>query len=504
MTANNDEAASEPAIPATPARPDHAAALSIIVGIMLAMFLSALEQTIVAPALPTIGRALGDVEALSWVITAYLISTTVATPLFGKLSDIYGRRAMMLVSLGIFTAGSVACALAPSIGVLVAARALQGFGGGGLLPLGQTVIADLLTPRERPVVQSYSSAMFMAACVLGPVLGGVLTDYVHWSLIFWLNLPLGIVAIAMTDRSLRRLPRHERPHKLDFIGAALMVAATVVLLLALSWGQRYGWASPQILGLVAGSTMLWAAFAWRLVRAPEPFIPLTMLKDKVVFGIVVAGFFSIGTIIGLSIFFPLYVELVLGGSPSESGLVLIALMCGATAGSMVAGRLISRLERYKRVPAIGLPVAIAALTVFAIWPGELSLLQVSLLLAAGGAGLGPMYPSTTLIMQNAVPLHQLGIATGTLSFFRQLGGAIIVAVFAAIVLGGIGAGGLDKLAGMAATAQTFTPLFRLVFIAAAVFLAIAFVALVAIEEQPLHGPERTRDSQREGKPVAAE
>ena len=470
-----------------PTRPDHAAALSIIIGIMLAMFLSALEQTIVAPALPTIGRALKDVESLSWVVTAYLISTTVATPLFGKLSDIYGRRAMMLVSLGIFTAGSIACALAPSMGALIAARALQGFGGGGLLPLGQTVIADLLTPRERPVIQSYSSAMFMAACILGPVLGGVLTDYVHWSLIFWLNLPLGLVALVMTDRALRRLPRHERPHRLDFVGAALMVAATVALLLALSWGRvRYGWASPQIIGLIAGSAVLWMLFALRLMRAPEPFIPLTMLKDKVVFGIVVAGFFSIGTIIGLSIFFPLYVELVLGGSPSASGVVLIAFMCGATAGSMLAGRLISRLERYKRVPALGLPIGIATMVVFAIWPGELSLMQVSLLLAIGGAGLGPMYPSTTLIMQNAVPLHQLGIATGTLSFFRQLGGALIVAIFAAIVLAGVHGASLDRLS--AADTAALAESFRWVFIAAAVFLAMSQLALMVIKTQPLRGP----------------
>jgi MFS family permease len=272
-----------------------------------------------------------------------------------------------------------------------------------------------------------------------------------------------------------------------------MVSAAVALLLALSWGRaRYGWASPQIFSLIAGSAVLWALFALRLTRAPEPFIPLTMLREPVVFGIVVAGFFSIGTIIGLSIFFPLYVELVLGGSPSASGLVLIAFMCGATFGSMVAGRLLSRLDRYKRVPLIGLPIGIAALAALALWPGQVSLVEVSLLLLIGGAGLGPMYPTTTLIIQNAVPLHQLGIATGTLNFFRQLGGAIIVAVFAAIVLGGIEAEGLtlDTLAGAGARPELFAGLFRTVFVAAAMFLSVAFVALIAIEERPLYGPER--------------
>src|SRR6195256_5753286 len=188
---------------------DQATVRSIIAGIMLAMFLSALEQTIVAPALPTIGRSLADVENLSWVVTAYLLSTTLATTLFGKLSDIYGRRALMLISVSVFVLGSVACALAPTIWVLVAARALQGLGGGGILPLAQTVIADILSPRERPMVQSYSSVMFMSASILGPVLGGFLTDYIHWSMIFWINLPLGAVALAMTNRVLRRLPRHE-------------------------------------------------------------------------------------------------------------------------------------------------------------------------------------------------------------------------------------------------------------------------------------------------------
>jgi EmrB/QacA subfamily drug resistance transporter len=476
---------------------DQAAALSIIIGIMLAMFLSALEQSIVAPALPTIGRALADVDDLSWVVTAYLISTTVATPLFGKLSDIYGRRRMMVIAVGIFVVGSVACALAPTMWSLVLARALQGFGGGGILPLGQTVIADLLSPRERPLAQAYSATMFMAASILGPVLGGVLTDYVHWSLIFWINLPMGIVALVITDRVLRRLPRNERPHQLDFTGAGLMVAASIALLLALAWGgTRYPWLSPAILGLIGASVLLWVLFALRLARAPEPFIPLSMLRDKTVFGIVVAAFFSIGAIIGLSIFIPLYVELVLGQSASASGLVLIAFFAGTTLGSMVSGRWMTRIERYKLVPVLAMPVGVAAMIVLAVLPGSLSLAEVAVLLAIGGAGMGPMYPTTTVIMQNAVPLHQLGIATGTVSFFRQLGGALVVAVFAAIVFGGLGTHSLDGLAGADAAAVAAS--FRLVFIATAICLAIAFVALVVIKEQPLRGPDPA------DKPVAAE
>ncbi len=215
---------------------DHAAVRAIVAGIMLAMFLSALEQTIVAPALPAIGRSLGGVDELSWVVTAYLLAVTATTPLFGKLSDIYGRRPVLLWAIAIFIGGSIACALAPTIWLLVLARGLQGLGGGGLLPIAQTIIADLLSPRERPVVQGRTSIMFMSASILGPVLGGFLTDQLHWSLIFWINLPLGAVALVMSERSLRQLPRNERPHQLDVVGAVLMVGAG----LSLDSGARMG------------------------------------------------------------------------------------------------------------------------------------------------------------------------------------------------------------------------------------------------------------------------
>jgi EmrB/QacA subfamily drug resistance transporter len=482
---------------------DHTSVRAIVAGIMLAMFLSALEQTIVAPALPTIGRALGNVELLSWMVTGYLISTTVVTPLFGKLSDIYGRRRMMLVSIGVFILGSVACALAPSMEALIVGRVLQGVGGGGILPLAQTVIADLLSPRERPLIQSYTSAMFLAASILGPVLGGFLTDYVHWSLIFWINLPMGLVALILTDRALRRLPRNDRPHRLDLAGAGLMVAAALALLLALAWGGvRYPWTSPTIVGLFAASAALWVAFAWRLLHAAEPFIPLTMLAEPVVLGIAAAGFFSIGTIVGLSIFIPIYVELVLAHSPSASGLVLIAFMVGATIGSMVAGRLMPKLERYKLVPVFAMPIGVAAMILFAISPGDITLVEATLLLAVGGAGMGPMWPATTVIIQNAVPLHQLGIATGTLSFFRQLGGALVVAIFAAIVLAGVHGASLERLS--AAETAALAASFRWVFIAAAVFLALSLLSLMVIKTQPLRGPAAARATESVSKPQAFE
>ena len=471
---------------------DHATVRAIVAGIMLAMFLSALEQTIVAPALPAIGRSLGGIDDLSWVVTAYLLAATAATPLFGKLSDIYGRRTVLLTAIVIFIAGSVACALAPTIWTLILSRGLQGLGGGGLLPIAQTIIADMLTPRERPIIQGRTSVMFMSASILGPVLGGLLTDHLHWSFIFWINLPLGAVALVMTGRALRQLPRNDRPHRLDIIGAALMVGAAIALMLALAWGgTHYRWLSLRIVTLLACSAGLWVLFAIRLLTAREPFIPLAILHGRVTSAITIAAFFSIGTVIGIAIYTPLYCQTVLGLSASLSGFALIAFMGGATIGSLVSARLLVRLTHYMRVPMAGLFVAIAALAVLAAEPAGRPLAEVMSLLFVLGCGLGPMYPISTIVMQNAVKPHQLGTATGTLNFFRTLGGAIVVAVFGAIVLGGFNDGsGVMTLEKIATGHSDLVPAFHRVFIAAAVCLGICFACLLAVEERPLHGPVR--------------
>jgi len=468
---------------------DHAAARTIVAGIMLAMFLSALEQTIVAPALPAIGKSLGDIDNLSWVITSYLLALTATTPLFGKLSDIYGRRAVLLLAIGIFILGSIACALAPTLWVLVLSRALQGIGGGGLLPIAQTIIADLLSPRERPVVQGRTSIMFMSASILGPVLGGFLTDHLHWSFIFWINVPLGAVALVMTERSLRRLPRNDRPHRLDVIGAALMVGAALALMLALSLGGSHdAWTSWRIITLLASSAALWVLFTLRLLTAREPFIPLAILHGRVTSTMTIAAFFSIGTVIGVTIYMPLYCQTVLGVSASLSGLALIAYMGGATLGSLISTRFIVRIKNYMRVPLGGLVVAVATLIVLAANPAGHTLTEVVGLLFILGCGLGPMYPVSTIVMQNSVKPHQLGTATGTLNFFRTLGGAIVVAVFGAIVLGAATAGEPATLDTLAAGHSDLGPAFHWVFIAAAICLGISFLCLLFVEQRPLHGP----------------
>src|SRR5919109_1428364 len=233
---------------------DHAAARRIVVGVLLTMMLAALDQVMVATALPTIAASLGDVENMPWVVTANLLCATAVTPLYGKLSDIHGRRTMMLIAIGIYAVGSLACALASSMLMLILARALQGLGGGGLMPLVQTIIGDVASPRDRPRYQAYTSSTFIVSTVGGPMLGGFIAEHLHWSWIFWINLPLCAVAYLLTQNVLQRLPRHDRPHRLDVLGAMLMVGAAIALMLALTWGGRgYGLGSPPILTALSAS-----------------------------------------------------------------------------------------------------------------------------------------------------------------------------------------------------------------------------------------------------------
>jgi len=274
-----------------------------------------------------------------------------------------------------------------------------------------------------------------------------------------------------------------------------MVAAAVALLLALDWGgTHYRWISWQIVSLFAASVVLWVLFGIRLLTAREPFIPLAVLRGRVTSAITCAGFFSIGTIVGISIFAPLYSQIVLGVSASVSGLALIAFMAGATIGSLAMGRLIVSLKHYMRVPIIGLVVGVATFLVLAARPTGLSIGMFTLLLGVLGTAVGPMYPTSTIVMQNAVKLHQLGIATGALNFFRLLGGAVIVAAFGAILLSAASDhAGVITMNQLAAGHADFVYAFRLVFLAGAAFLAVALVAVLLVEERPLHGPVRLPD-----------
>jgi EmrB/QacA subfamily drug resistance transporter len=486
---------------ATPApeavRLTHAQIRVILIGVILAMFLGALDQTIVVTALPTIGREMQSVEQLSWVVTAYLLTATAATPIYGKLSDIHGRRIILLIAIGIFLVGSVACALATDIRVLILARALQGAGGGGLISLGQTIVADIIPPRERGRYMAYFAAVFMTASIAGPALGGILSEHLHWSAIFWINLPLGLAAYLLTNRVLKKIPTFHRPHKIDYAGAGLMLVATFTLMLALSWGGvDYGWSSAPILGLVALSVLLWAAFAWRLAGAPEPFVPISLLANRIVSTGVGAVLFAVGTMVALSVFLPLYFEAVFGFTAAESGLALIAHMAGTVTGAQIAGRIMGSTGRYKLTAVIGLAVAAATALAMAAWP-PLGLWQMEVMIAILGMGLGVIYPISTVSVQNAVPAHQMGTATGILNFARSLGGALVVPAFGALFLAGAAvADGMTTqevvLSGTLAGAE-IAPAFRSVFLATAAGAIIACIFMATIPELPLRGHEKPAD-----------
>ncbi|MGX1309415.1 EmrB/QacA subfamily drug resistance transporter [Amorphus suaedae] len=481
--------------PASPSAPTHGSFLEgrdlriVLIGVMLAMFLAALDQTVIVTALPTIAADLGDEAYLPWVVTAYMLMATATAPLYGKYADIRGRRVALFLALGIFTVGSVACALSPTMLALVLARALQGLGAGGLMAVPMTIVADAIPARDRGRYQGYITAVYALASLAGPVIGGTLTDFFDWSLIFWINLPLAAVAAVIGWPALGRLPRHERPHRLDGIGAVLLIAATVTMLLPLTWsGNSHGWLSSTTLTLFGTALVLWGLFAFRLRVAPEPLVPVIILRNPVVATGAIAAFFSTGSFIGLTVVTPLLFETLLGYSPSQSGLAVIPLMIGAVVGATVAGHGMYYLRRYKRVAIIGLAWAVVGMAVMAFGFQHMSGALLSAALGLVSLGIGTALPVTIVAIQNAVEPHQMGTATASSTFFRQFGGAIMAAVFGAILLTAAGQdASIENLGRQIDDPAGLVSAFRWIFAVAAVTLSAALVALIKLEERPLRG-----------------
>ncbi len=473
---------------------------SIVIGVLIAMLLAALDQTIVAPAIPTIGAELGDAGYLTWIVSAYFLTATAVTPLYGSLADIHGRRTTLYTAMGIFLAGSLLCALAPSMLVLVLGRAVQGLGGGGLMALAQTVIGDLVPPKERGRFVFYISGTWAIASVAGPVLGGIISEHLDWRVIFWLNLPLAALAFLMTNAPLKRLPWVRREHRLDLRGALLLVTATVLLMLALTWGgTRLPWLSPTLLSLLAAAGLLTVLLAIHLQRTEEPLIPIAVLRNPVVLSATVSVFFAMAAYIGLSVHIPLYLELVQGLGSSYAGLALVGYMGGTVIGANAAARTLQRVRHYKRLPAAGLLLSAAGLCALAYWADSIDTWTTVASIVVIGIGSGAQFPITTVSVQNAVEPHDLGVATGALGFMRSLGSAIGVSVLGAVgtasgIAHGIGVAGssvpVERLSGSA-----FVP----VFLAAAFCLLLASVSLALMEERPLRGREPSpRGSATEG------
>lgn len=469
---------------------------AIIAGVLLSMLLAALDQTIVAPAMPTIGHALGHAQYLPWIVTGYLLTATAMAPLYGKISDVYGRRPTVYAAILIFLLGSLVSAMAPNMFVLVVGRAIQGAGGGGLFTLTQTVIGDLVPPRERARYTAWISGTWAVASIAGPLLGGTFAEHLHWSLIFWINIPLGLLAMAIINKPLKKLPIAAKQHRIDGLGALLLVAATALLLLALNWGgSEYPWLSREILGLLAASVVFWVAFALRLLRATEPLISLEVLGNPVVLAGTLSVFLLQAANIGLAVYLPVYLQSIVGLSVSESGLAMLGLLLGTVAGATLSGRMLQHFTHYKRIAMVGVLFAMICLGMLAFVAGNASLLVVEILTICIGLGSGTTFPVATVSVQNAVDRAHLGVATGVLTFLRSLGSALGVAMLGAVALGyGLPLAGEGTLAiGQVISAAPF----EMIFLVAAATLLMALVALGLMPEIPLRG-------QAEHAPVMAE
>jgi MFS family permease len=468
----------------------HKEARVIVFGVMLPVFMGSLDNTNLATALPTIGRDLGDSHSLPWLITAYLLAATAVVPLYGKIADIYGRQFTLRIAILVYMAGSLVCALAPNMLVLILGRALHGLGGGGLSTMGAVVLGDVVAPKERGRYYAYFAVVYTTAGALGPALGGFLSDFMHWSAIFWLNILLGFTALVVTGLLLRRMPRHERPHRLDVMGALLIVAASVSFMLAISMaGVRFPWTSLPILGLFALAVAIACLFVLRMMKAPEPLIPIAILRSPSVRLASAAHAFGWASIVGLNIFMPMYLQNVAGLTPTAAGLTLIIFMIALNISAGLSGYFFGRMVRYKRWPMIGLSIAICAILVMAWNVATLSLIWFEILLVVIGLGFGAMPNLTQVVVQNSVERHQLGISVGVMTFSRNLLATFMVAVFGAIVAGiAIGAGQTapGELGGvLAQDAARAAEAYRWVFFATAATLSVALMSIILLEEKPL-------------------
>jgi EmrB/QacA subfamily drug resistance transporter len=413
----------------------HRETIVIIVGLMLGMFLAALDQTIVATALPHIAADLRGTEHLSWIVSSYLLISTATTPIYGKLSDLYGRKLMLQIAIVIFLATSILCAVATNLTQLIVFRALQGLGGGGLLAMAHATIADVISPRERGRYQGYFAGVYAAASVIGPVLGGLFADYLTWRWVFWINLPIGIAALAVSQYALRRLAVKRLRHKIDYPGAVLIVAGVCcVLLVTTMGGNEAAWDSPLIEALAGAAALLFGLCVMQERQASEPILPPRLFRNPV---FVVANLLNLlvsMTMIGSLVFMPLFLQLVYGLAAGDSGLMLIPLSGATTIGAVCSGRLVALTGRYKIFPIVGLVGNVAGLMLLSTVSATTPLALTAAYLFLAGIGLGCVLPVMIVVIQNAVDVRDLGTGTASNSFFRSMGGSFGVALFGAVLL----------------------------------------------------------------------
>jgi EmrB/QacA subfamily drug resistance transporter len=410
----------------------HRQILTVLGALMLGMLLAALDQTIVSTALPTIVGDLGGLNHLSWVVTSYLLAATISTPLYGKLGDLFGRKPLFQLAIAIFLVGSMLSGLSQNMLELIAFRALQGLGAGGLMVSAQAIIGDVVPPRERGKYQGMMGGIFALASIAGPLLGGFLTDHASWRWIFYINVPLGALALVVTATALPATVRRVS-HRIDWAGAALLAAGTSAVILLATWGgTQFGWLSVPIIALALAGVALLGAFMVLERRVAEPIIPPRLFRSSV-FNVAGAVGFVIGfAMFGAIVFLPLFLQLVDGASATSSGLNLLPLMVGLLAASIGSGQVISRLGRYKIFPVMGTALAAIAMMLLSTINPQTSRLLLSVYMVILGAGLGMVMQVLVLAVQNSAERRDLGVATSSATFLRSIGSSFGVAIFGAI------------------------------------------------------------------------
>lgn len=471
-------------------------------GLMIGLLLSALDGTIVSTALPTIAGRLGGLEHIAWVATAYLLTSTAATPLFGKVSDLYGRRLLFQVAIVIFLVGSLLAALAQTFGQLVLFRGIQGIGGGGLQSMAFVMVGDLVPPRERGRYIGFFTGVFALSSVVGPLAGGFLVDNLSWRWIFTINLPIGIVALFVTSWALK-MPHVKRDHKIDWLGAALLVSGTTLVILTTVWGgKEYAWTSPTIIAMGGGAVAIWVSFVKWERKAPEPIVPMHLFSNRVFASSMVALLLVGSLLMSTDSFLPLFMQTVIGASATSSGLLLMPLMAGILTTSISSGRLIARTGRYKIFPVVGLGFCCTAVFLFTrlnVGTGRVYVSAVQFLM---GLGIGATMPTTSVAVQNSVDQKDMGVATAASQFTRSFGGALGLAgygaVFASRINGKIPAAIAKRIEDprairalppeqRAEVAKVLASGVRGVYVFALPVMCLAWVIMMFMKELPLRG-----------------
>jgi len=408
--------------------------LIVLPGLLLTLIIAMLDQLVVSTALPRIVGDLGGLNHLAWVVTAYVLASTITTPLYGKLGDMYGRKRLLMIAIVIFLIGSALSGLSHSMDQLIAFRALQGFGAGGLMVGAIATIGDLVSPRERGQYMGYMMAAMMVAMIAGPLVGGYITDSLSWRWIFYINMPIGGAALVYLWATLH-VPRRRVEHKVDYLGAAVIAIGATAIVLMTSWGgTQYAWGSWEIIMLAGIVAAAFAAFFVVEARAAEPILPLHVFKNRN-FSLASGMSFLLGFVmLGGMTFLPLYQQTVQHASPTASGLLLIPLMFGSMVTSLIAGQFTVRTGRYKILPIVGGAVMTVAIYLLTHLGPDTSRLTTGLFYVALGVGMGFLMQITSLIVQNSVSQRDMGVASSSRTFFQQIGGSMGVSLFGVVFI----------------------------------------------------------------------